>query len=283
MHKSQVLPSRAFTLIELLVVIAIIAVLISLLLPAVGQARAAARAAACKSLVRQYGLASQMYADTNKDIAVDCYRFLDYSAGLPQYFGADSVVQKIARCPGDRVTESLNRLGTLGTNPDPKYAIASASGDPYTVVTSIGANQNILSASARPTGPTGTQAFWCRIVDVRGQPEKMMVWADWQNNPSAPTPPSAIVKLENEGMGSVCFRHDGGSNAVFLDGHVTVMKCLQSTTNGGHDLAAANWDVPSTMKPINQLHKLFYPFGPGQTPTGWQIRGDWTPIKLIRS
>jgi prepilin-type N-terminal cleavage/methylation domain-containing protein/prepilin-type processing-associated H-X9-DG protein len=270
---------RAFTLIELLVVIAIIALLIGLLLPALGKARSAARAAACRSLVRQYGLASQMYADSNKNIAVDCYRFLDYKSGLPSYFGADALAEKIARCPDDQKTEGLGRLGVLGANTDPRYAIADANGDTYTVPTSIGANQNILSASARPTGPS-TQAFWTRIVDIRGQPHKMMVWADWQNNPAVPTPPSAIVKLENTGMGSVCFRHDGSSNAVFLDGHVGTMRPTMATINSGHDLAAGNWDVPATQMPINQLHKLFYPFGPGQTPTGWEIRGDFAAITL---
>ena len=53
-----------FTLIELLVVIAIIAILVALLLPAVQQAREAARRAACKSNMRQIGLALHNYHQT---------------------------------------------------------------------------------------------------------------------------------------------------------------------------------------------------------------------------
>ncbi len=53
-----------FTLIELLVVIAIIAILVALLLPAVQQAREAARRAACKSNIRQIGLALHAYHAT---------------------------------------------------------------------------------------------------------------------------------------------------------------------------------------------------------------------------
>jgi prepilin-type N-terminal cleavage/methylation domain-containing protein len=51
-----------FTLIELLVVISIIALLIGLLLPALAGARSAARAIACKSNLKQMGIATHAYA-----------------------------------------------------------------------------------------------------------------------------------------------------------------------------------------------------------------------------
>lgn len=55
--------ARGFTLIELLVVIAIIAILVALLLPAVQQAREAARRSACKSNIKQIGVAMHNYHD----------------------------------------------------------------------------------------------------------------------------------------------------------------------------------------------------------------------------
>ncbi len=54
-----------FTLVELLVVIAVIGILAALLLPALASAKSAGQRTACRSNLRQIGLAMQGYADEN--------------------------------------------------------------------------------------------------------------------------------------------------------------------------------------------------------------------------
>ncbi len=258
-------PKRAFTLIELLVVIAIIGILAGLLLPAIYGGIARARDASCKSQLRQFAMATRMYVNENGGIMPDSYRWMDYKNGLPRYMSAN--MNNFSRCPGDHVTETMNRLGT--------FTAKNKDGSTYSVKVSYGGNENALSASARPTSG-GPKAFWVKEAELPGVPSKTMIWADWQNNPYAASPTCAVVKPGSvSAMGSLCFRHRGHCNAVFLDGHVGTMTPTIATRNEGHDLAAgATWGSAGG----GAAYKCYYPFAPGQTPAGWTITGDFPTI-----
>jgi prepilin-type N-terminal cleavage/methylation domain-containing protein len=76
-----------FTLIEWLVVIAVIAILAAMLLPALARAKDSAKSAACKSNLRQLGVALKMYVDDYQrypgEIMIESGR--NFEGGLGQW------------------------------------------------------------------------------------------------------------------------------------------------------------------------------------------------------
>jgi len=64
-HPPSIINRRAFTLIELLVVISVIVLLMAILLPALGRARNQARAVICQANLKQWGVALNLYAQSN--------------------------------------------------------------------------------------------------------------------------------------------------------------------------------------------------------------------------
>lgn len=187
---------RAFTLVELLVAIALIAILAALLLPALQRAKESSRNVQCLNNLRQWGLATQLYAAENTEYLPPdgtpnpsdnstnngWYIQLPQVMNLPRYHdmpwrtnAASEPAPSIWICPKNQRRSNGNNLFHYCLNE----------------------NVNGTGAGNRPV----------RISFIR-QPAATVWLFDSKNLPAVGTPNYVHTNL-----------HSGGAQFAFLDGH----------------------------------------------------------------
>ena len=184
---------RGFTLIELLVVMAVLAILASLLLPALHRAKQAAHGATCLNNLKQWGLATQMFAADNND-----------------YLPKDGTPN--GRSLSEGWYNDLPRV--LGL---PCYELM-----PWHTNALIEPGRCLWICPANPRRSSGHNLFhYCLNEHVNGRGEGNQVKLS-----SIPHPALTVWLFDNGGTNGVAQvgnvhtnLHNHGANFTFLDGH----------------------------------------------------------------
>jgi len=231
--------SRAggFTLVELLVVIGIIAVLISILLPVMNRAREQARSVACLSNLRQFQMGSFNYANDNRGFfapiilkTTDLNTDFATSLTLRKYLG---LFPQPASLPDPPAYDSMINSSQICANAYyARYALGNGVGPTFTMRYTYGMNYSEFADPAYPSlwasGPTPPPNVQYRATRVKNSAKKI-AWADAlsfkiraaaSSKFIAEAPSSYVAgfpQLPSNDM--ISYRHFGGANVVFFDGH----------------------------------------------------------------
>lgn len=217
---------RAFTLIELLVVVAIVALLASMLVPSLSAARERARLSVCASNVRQVNLANLIYAHENGGRA--CPGALDFMHNLHRWHGVREHANEafdpargplvpylgpegaIRRCPSFRgfLTSggAAFELGNGGYGYNNAFVgrqLRHVFGDYFAIESDTGGVQ-----MDRITNPAETVSFADTAFASSDLIEYSFAEPRFQPTTAYRSDPS------------IHFRHRGGANVAWSDGHV---------------------------------------------------------------
>jgi prepilin-type N-terminal cleavage/methylation domain-containing protein/prepilin-type processing-associated H-X9-DG protein len=221
---------RGFTLIELLVVIAIIALLAAILFPVFARARENARRASCMSNEKQIGLGILQYTQ-DYDERYPVYTYVDSAGNEPNANGWAVLIQpyvkstQVLQCPSEKArpaqpvsVDSYTDYYINGQVAGRKPVTCLIDGPPY-----------VLS-------PTAKQSDFSYIsntilIGETDQSKARQYECGLHANLGALLATPGLPSPDDPAYSNNYYRHLGGANYTFADGHVKWLKLTQIAEN----------------------------------------------------
>jgi len=228
---------RGFTLIELLVVIAIIAILAAILFPVFARAREKARQASCSSNQKQLGLAFMMYAQDYDEMNPYLWMLINYPNTTDAYYWWE-VTQpyikntQIFRCPSGSNDPVLLTGGDatkagwfVGAGYVPLWYTQSGWWSPVSGA-NWGAGGSVINNNVQTPANCNDDYLTRFMATSRIQrPANSTICVDGYGIQNPANLNQAQVGFSGFTDDGESYRHNGGWNVVFQDGHVKWFKC----------------------------------------------------------
>ncbi len=219
----------AFTLIELLVVIAIIAILAAMLLPGLSRAKSEGQSAACKSNLKQMGIALNIYLQDFKKYPPFAGKnqgspnSSSYWDGLVLPYVANN--RMVFACPANQSAPMWTNLpGTRALPGGVELAPNESYGYNFS-----GTGQYLGPNAPSFMGALGLDGGASALPEIKVMvPSDMVAICDYTNMPGAEADQDGDNDFVNFNiLSQLSPRHNNGLNAVFCDGHVEYGKWTQ--------------------------------------------------------
>ena len=225
----------AFTLIELLVVIAIIAILAAILFPVFARARENARRSSCQSNLKQIGLGIIQYGQDYDEK----YPLIE-TTPVPGPYGWAGATQpyvksdQIYQCPSELNDPGSFGIGAAGyTDYQYNRMLNTTSGSPASGValSSVAqASQTVMALDGVTSeGRANTAGCGFALFNIAGGP----TFSGSGSCPLTGSQGQAALSKGGSLTGPQPYRHLGGVNYLFADGHVKWIKTSDRTTGSG--------------------------------------------------